>query len=415
MKRYLSESKFQIIQAATAFAVQSLEDCYVAGKGFYVSPNGSYKGQRWWRDIAAAARGMHRDRLLETIRQFLAYQREDGAIPYRIDEVRHPHQYWLGWTRNLAKDFLTLAEPRPIFRKEGRFGPKVCDTVPSMIVSFFAAVEHCDDKEVILPLLRRLDKAVMFEESQFFKKELGLFDFPPVHDWMDDLRKPGVTTFTNILYLQAFSVMVRLYAKVGASGMAKKYLLRARMLEQSLNKHLWNPRGYYQTTINDSRFDSAANAIYAAFSPQCQKVPSIFEHFKRVNTGRGFYANFDQDYPHHAYRAEFILFGFTGFANQHVYPWIAHLQLHARVQHLHWRKKQGENIDQEIGRLAEQFVLISRTHLGNGAFHEVIVRKSGRPAHHSPAGISLYRSTPGFLASIGTFLALRQAFDDLLA
>jgi hypothetical protein len=394
--------------------VAELNACHVSSEGNYVSTRGHYRSQIWFRDAAAGAFGASASSIWDTIQTLLQYQRPNGSLPYRIEKVHHVRRYWLEWTQRLGFDVINRPQPVGIYR-DSRYAMPVCDTVPSAVIALAQAWRKVPSTKRADTLLD-LHRAIRHEESQFLGQTYGLFSVPAVADWADDIAVKGERSFINVLYFRAYQVISTLCTKVSRhqdpsskmgealKQIAHEYDQKATRLNEAIIKHLRTESGALKAGRTDPRIDSASTALYALYGGGVDPASLTF-----LKTKSGFLRNFSQNYSTREHRFWFALFGFTRFSNKHVYPWISHVALLARIKRAN--KSADHTVIQEI---VTEVIQLARIHHNNRALHEVVNDSDAQPAEHRILGVSVYRSTPGFLASLGTWKAVLDGLAALL-
>ena len=396
-----------------------LQECYHPEEGLTVSETGTYSQQLWARDAGAGGFGADPQMLWQTLNTFLSYQREGGEIPYRIERVDHVRRFRLKWTRRVGFDLTVRKQAEPIYRNS-RYASAVCDTVPILVVTYAQSRKYhisltADDVRV----LSQLDNAVAHEEERFYDREFRLFNLPNVSDWMDDVSVSGYRTFTNLLWWRAYKVLGRFHQRASRQAKddftkdshrekASLYRLKARVLYRSIKTNLMHPDGYLRAAADDERVDAASSVLHVIFSDGREEKLKTLTSLEHLRTRSGMLRNFDRGYSWYQYRFWFRVFGFTKFANSHVYPWLNHLELLGRIQVM------DLSSEASVRETLSLVMKVAKVHNSNGDFHEVVTDTTAKPAIHRILGVKVYESTAGFLASVGTWIAAMDALAERL-
>ncbi|CAN5172404.1 hypothetical protein BH11PAT4_BH11PAT4_2680 [soil metagenome] len=407
---FVSSSDYLLLCGLYRKAIDQMAKCHHPEYGLEVSLTGTYSHQLWLRDAGVGALGAQPGAIRQTVASFLKHQLASGEIPYRIERVHHVRRFWLTWTKKLGVDFITRQRPEPIFRKS-RYAVAAADSVPILVMSYAQAYfPGRADEEIIA----QLDRAVQFEERQFFDDNLALFNFPPVSDWMDDISVAGFRSFTNVLWWRAYAAMRKFHHGMVITSQekelishhteqAKIYRKKCFVLHGAIQRHLVHTDGYVMAGMDDTRVDTAASIMYALFNPSQRSGRKTLAAISHLRTPSGFLRNFDREYEPHQYRFWFRFFRFTEFANKHVYPWHNHLELMGRIRLMNLKSIE------EVSETIALILRVAKAHQQNGDFHEVVTDDVGSPAFHTFLGMRVYNSTAGFLASVGTWIAAMNA------
>ncbi len=396
-----------------------MEECYHPHEGLTVSETGTYSDQLWARDAGAGAFGADPMHVKQTLDTFLSHQRKSGEIPYRIERVHHVRRFWLRWTRFLGVNLIERKKPEPIYRNS-RYASAVCDTVPILVVTYAQSRKfHINLTDEDVRVLAQLDHAVAHDEERFYDPSFRLFKLPHVSDWMDDVSVSGHRTFTNLLWWRAYKVLGRFHQRAVRQvcdgfttdfhrEQASAYRHKAKVLYRAIKTNLMHPDGYLRAATDDERMDAASSVLHVIFSEGREEKLRMLTSLERLRTRSGMLRNFDRGYSWYQYRFWFRVFGFTKFANSHVYPWLNHVELLGRIQVMDFASE--DSVRETLALVMN----IAKVHDRNGDFHEVVTDTTAKPAIHRILGVKVYESTAGFLASVGTWIAAMDALAECL-
>ncbi|GEM_PF-5206100 len=412
------------IEHAFAMAQQSVDQAYCPRLGLCASVNGHFHQSVWTRDLFLASVYADQARLKQTIETILNHQHPNGSLPHRVELTRFVLTYFVSWMGRLGRFVTQRKTPKAIY-EHSRGAVHARDTVPVLITMVANLYRQMDDRTKAVDFLTahygRLQKALTREERLHGDPD-GLISSQSPQDWLDNLKRPGPLALINLLFLQAYRDMAFLAGEQRDGHYKTHCRGRARALRRS-TRLFWNNGGYYQASGTDTRLDVPANVVACLYHHNASRAVQIQASIRHmVEAQGGLLATVSRRYPTSDLRWYFKLIGFTRYGHVWLYPWISQLNMLAKIRVA--RKVAGGQPTIAHKLLVEarrDFVALTKVHVQNDGFYEVLDPETLAPAHHTIlqlpklklAGITVFQSGHGFLGSSATYCAVYEALRDL--
>jgi len=384
-------------------------------------PESQFHNEIWMRDTAFAILNILAEEqpeiVLSTLEEIFKHQREDGALPLRLEKVRH-------WARyipilNRIPSIVNREEPYAVYENVSLALP-ARDTVPTAILAVFELYrKSTEGKEFAKQRWEQMKKSLDREAS--FMKD-GLISGDKLQDWADSIMRSGKLSDVNILYyraLRGMSVMARDFGSDGGEDKtqydkdAASFKEQAEQLRQKIMDMFWDDeKGCFKAGENDERLDTVSNIMAILFVVSPEKAVLIEESIERsVTAESGLLKNFDVEYPESMIAGRYKLGRIVEYHNSNAWPWVTCMNILAEI------KIAKEHRDPKIRRRFKDkaiadFIRISKIFAQNGDTHEILDPMEAKPIHSKLGPITLYRSSPSFLGSAASYAAVVKALRD---
>ena len=286
-------------------------------------PSGSYlvAGQHqyktlWTRDFCHSIRGLLKIGRADVVRSHLTKLVEqarpsDGLVPRVIDSI--PVQV------RVVLAALHFAPPiqDPLYASYvDEHGSEAIDSNALVILGALDYVESTNDQVWWATHERQLIAIVKFYESR--RRADGLIVQTPFSDWQDSVNRGGVTSYANLLYLRALTLL----AQKAAFGInpADVAVLKSRI------KTVFFKDGLYHALENDAHISLEANLLALKWDFDGQ---SLYQTLKasalwQSKSGVPGFAT-TPDYPYDWKNWPSKLVGVTGYHDEVTWSWLTAL------------------------------------------------------------------------------------------
>ncbi|MHB8660792.1 MAG: alpha-L-rhamnosidase-related protein [Minisyncoccota bacterium] len=388
---------------------QKLKNNYEPGFGIFPSanPDENFYGQVWTRDFAHAGGNFFAKQnpkaLKDSLETVFSHQREDGALPLRIEK-----QYLLlkliPGLRNLAKPVFNLIENKVRGRKErpvyeGQDFSSAEDTVPAALIAageFF--ISSSEGKEFIGKHFNDLKKAVDYFRTKVDPAD-GLVSARRMNaDWADSINRGGKLGGMNVYWARSLRLMSFMSSQLERKEDAALYKEEFRRTKRSVMEKLYDKEGaYFHAEEGTDRVDTVASifgSLYLLSPEECARVQETFKKRMKKNSGL---KNFDPPYPSSQIIWPHKLIGHEGYHNTYVWPWVTCENIQVKI------KIALGHPDQEIrGQYKKEAVedLLDMANLfkdSNGAY-EIY-----QPDTRRPAITKLYKPPQNLMANLAAY------------
>lgn len=231
------KKNLDIIQKALKIAARDLRTCY--GK------NGIYAGTRQFRDywswdsffasLGALELGDFAI-VKKNLRHFLAHQRADGLIPFRIGAYDFIKKYALNIVLKLKIKF----EEQARYIDERNISNPLTSNSTLLIVAR-AYLEKTKDYFFVKRNFRKLKKALKWVISQDADKNL-LLEEEPFSNWLDNIKKRGQILFSNVCHYKATLDFANICQLLREKKLNKKYLRLSEKIKKKIQEVFWNKK-----------------------------------------------------------------------------------------------------------------------------------------------------------------------------
>lgn len=402
-------------------------------KGFGIFPSAGEKenfySQVYARDSAHAAGNYFAEANPEAMKDFLAtllkHQREDGALPLRV-EKEYQRMKLVPGLAPLARPAFNLVHERILGKKErpvyeggdmGASGSE--DTVPATLIAageFFVASK--EGREFVKDNFDALKRAADYFRSKTDKED-GLAvitrDNP---DWADSLKRKGKLGGINVWWARSLRMMEFVANQLGRKEDAQRYKREFQEVKKSALTKLYNSEeGYFRAKEGEDRIDTVASvfgALYLLSPEEAVKVEETLEKRVRHNSGL---TNFDPPYPREEIFGTHKMWsslasmqkkwGMQDYHNRLVWPWVTceNIQVKIKIALHHRDEAVREKYKKEA---ADDLLQMSEIFKKAGGAYEVL--DPDKPEH---ADISLYASPKNFMGTMAAYQGAYRQMESL--
>lgn len=387
---------------------QLLEKHYEPGFGISpaAEPTENYYHQLWTRDFAHAAAhyfiGENPRAGEESLRTILRHQREDGALPLRV-EREYMLLKMIPGLRFLARTAFVLLEgrmrgrtERPVYTKHDFSFAE--DTVPATLIAAGMFYESSEEGRVfiqnnIVALLRACDHF-----SQKADPADGLVSVERgTVDWADSILHGGKLGLLNVIWVRGLELMLPVLAPGDSAAHERIQALHAKARASLLQKLYDADGAYFRATEGEDRIDTAATALGALFfldAAECVRVEETLS--ARVKHPSGL-ANFNPRYPSRDILWPFKVIMHQEYHNSYIWPWVTLQNIHVKIKiaQTHQSAEVRERYKKEaVGDLYDTASLFEDA----GGAYEIFF-----PDTRKPADTHWYHPPRNFMANLVSF------------
>ncbi|HSI21241.1 MAG TPA: amylo-alpha-1,6-glucosidase, partial [Verrucomicrobiae bacterium] len=378
--------------------------------------NSQFVGEVWTRDAALACAVFGRfdpQMAVETFTTILSHAQPSGRLPLRVEYVRHWANYVppLRRLKRMGIDLITRPEAHAVYNNV-RFSLPARDSASALIVSCGELFDHSAEVRKFVEdnwtfLLRSLNREARFSDLDGLIKGRGL------QDWADSLIRKGKLAYVNALYYQAVHAMSHMAAILKREDDAELLRDQAITLKHSYLRVFWDEEaGYVKAAEDDNRLDTAANIFASLYLLTPEQAVRAQEKIRLSTLSPcGLLRNFDRPYPASQVALRYRAGRISSYHNSSVWPWVTTLNIQAKLDIA--RKHSDPLVRQRFLKEAwADFDQVTALHAKNGGeFYEVLHEQSGNPLHSRWLGITLYHSSPGFMASAATYILVGKGLQ----
>ncbi len=348
------------------------------------------------------------------------FQREDGAIPLRVEREFQLIKLTPGLNR-FSKQIFDLVQLRlkgekehPVFEGGDCGVSGAEDTIPLVLI---AAGEFFNSS----PKGRSFGQSqfVRFQHATaFFQTKIDPSDGLAVitrmnPDWADSLNRKGKLGGINVWWARSLKAMEFMAKSIGRDKDAKRFHEDFRRTKQSILEKLYAPEGYFRAKEGDNRIDTVASIfgiLYLLSPVEAVKVVKTLDGRVRKTTGL---QNFEPPYPagdiapsHRAWG--FLAYikqaatgkeesGMEDYHNRFIWPWVTCQSIQVKIKIATGHPE--ENIRAEFkGEALKDLAQVSDSLQKAGGPYEILDPDEARPAR-----IVAYTPQSNFLGTMAAY------------
>lgn len=283
------------------------------------------------------------------------FQREDGAIPLRVEREFQLVELTPGLKRfskqifNLVQRKLKGKEEHPVFEGGDCGVSGAEDTIPLVLIAageFFSTSQK--GRSFGENQFGRFQRAAAFFQTKIDPSD-GLAVITRMNpDWADSLNRKGKLGGINVWWARSLKAMELMAKSIGRDDDARSFREDYDRTKQSIMEKLYAPEGYFRAKEGDDRIDTVASifgALYLLSPVEAIKVVKTLDGRVRKITGL---QNFDPPYPvgdialsHRAWsllaRIKHIATGreesgMDDYHNRFVWPWVTCQSIQVKIK-----------------------------------------------------------------------------------
>jgi len=409
----------------TATAIETKIDKHYE-PGFGVSPSesgGNFDHQLWARDFSHAAgthfAATHPEAAKDSLSTILRNQREDGALPYKTEQLYGMLQIIPGAGKFLAKNLFDLFEgkikkrkERPVYEGQDLNGAE--DTVPAVILAtgdFFLASEM--GREFVAENFDQLKKAM-----EFFRKKIDPEDslvnvarYGP--DWTESIKRKGKLGTINVWWARSLRVMQKMAKELGRTEDAEAFGAEYEKVKGNVMDKIYDKKeGYFRAKAGEDRLDTGACVFGAMYLLSPEEAVRVEENLsKRVKHSSGL-VNFDPPYGNNEIQAIPRLAGNGGYHNEYVWPWLTceNIQVKIKIALKHPDEAVRERYKKEA---VEDLINISKLFQEMGGAYETVKPDEPEPAVAKRLGLTVFTPAKNFMGSMAAYQSANRRLTEL--
>lgn len=406
----VKEEETALIFAVAKQGRENLAKHFVPGLGLVPSegPEENFY-QLWTRDAAQYIGNLPEDAkaALTSLAKLFEHQREDGALPLRVEKEYMMIKLAPG-LRKLAKPAFNLIEgkirgrtERPVYEGQDFSGAE--DTVPVAIIAAGELFKHGGNagKKFFEDNYKKIFKAVDF----FYKKTDeadGLAQTGELSpDWEDSINRPGKLGGINVYWYRALHLMGEMCAATGRTEEAGLYKKMAAKVNKNIREKLYDKdTGCIKSATDDDRIDTAASifaGLYLLTPSEAEKMQQTFKD--KLTSPSGFLLNHDRPYSLDEKQMMHYFIGHMGYHDKYVWPWVTCQNIQVKIKIA--RHHPDESIKEKYKKEAvEDLVMAAENFKNNKGAYEILNPETGKPAiSHT------YKPPKDFMANWAAYLS----------
>lgn len=416
----MSSADQNLLDSTFAEGKKYLDRHYVPGFGIFPSadPQSNYFDQVWARDAAhATAHYFARAKpaaVIDSLRTILAYQRENGALPSRVERQYQKLRLTPG-LRRLARPLFNLFEirwrgriERPVHEGQDSAGGE--DTIPAVLImagELFEASREGAVGESARAFLKenfeKLARAAEFFRATKTDPEDGLAvmtrDNP---DWADTIKRKGKLGLINIWWWRGLRHMEDIAREVGDD--ADSYRDAAEKIRRAIMEKLYEAHGgenkkdvFFRAKAGEDRLDTAASIFGAGYFLDAEGALEVEQTLKRRVARSSGLQNFDPPYsPKDIYWAHRAM-GQWLYHNKFVWPWVTLQNIFLKIKIAQGHKDPAIR-EQFRGEAVEDLINIAELFKKAGGAYEVF-----EPDEPRRGETRWYRPPQNFMGSMAAY------------
>lgn len=341
----------------------------------------------WTRDACFSLLGLTRIKAFEptkrTLSLIFSHQRDDGMIPRRFATMSNSRR-----TRGivLRKDYF---DPNAVAVPEFETGHHTTpvDQNALAVIALVDYVIASGDTPYGSSLYPSAVRAIDWLASKHSEDDLLIVQ-EPFADWIDLVKRPGKSLYTNVCYCKALQGLSLLAKVLGRKEDAEKYAIVADEIRKNIDSVFWmERRGYYKNTDTLWNFESSGNILAIVFNvADPQKALRILEKIKHSGIDTGLpLKTVDAPYPFFEIPLSLRLLGWSRYHNGDSWAWLGNM--YAIALHNAGKTDEARSQLQKIAQFVSQ----------DSGFMEVY-------RNQRPVNSLTYRSETGFSWAAGTFV-----------
>ena len=422
----LDSEQVATIESTARRYEELLEDSFCPNFGIFPSAksDSNFFNQVYARDSAHAICSYFAEAHPEAAECSLAtlfkFQREDGAIPLRVEREFQLVELTPGLRRfskqifNLVQRKLKGKEEHPVFEGGDCGVSGAEDTIPLVLIAageFFAV----SPKGRIFGQNQfgRLQHAAAFFQTKTDPSD-GLAVITRMNpDWADSLNRKGKLGGINVWWARSLKAMELMARSIGRDGDAKRFRENFRRTKQSILEKLYAPEGYFRAEECDNRIDTVASifgALYLLSPVEASKVVKTLDSCVRKATGL---QNFAPPYPAGnialSHRAWSLLArlkqvatrkeesGMDDYHNRFVWPWVTCQSIQVKIKIANEHTEESIRAEFKYEAL-EDLARVSNILQRAGGPYEIL-----DPDEERPARIVAYTPQSNFLGTMAAY------------
>jgi len=411
----LSENDKEIISDISSQTQERIARNYQPGFGVFPSagPKENYYEQVWSRDFAhavgnyfAQANPQAAKDSLETV---FKNQREDGALPYRVERRYAITQAIPKIGPKLSKALFNLIQvklkhktEKALYEGESFNGAE--DTVPAVTMAageFFLDSEK--GKEFATEHFDQMKKAI-----DFFRKKTDPEDGLAIikngnPDWTETILRKGKLGFINVCWARSLRLMEFMARRLKRIEDADAYQKEYGKVKKSVLEKIYNKEeGYFRAKEGDDRIDTVASIFGALYFLNPEEAVRVEENLeKRVKHSSGL-QNFSPPYSRKEIFWVARLGNHEGYHNEFVWPWVTceNIQVKIKIALQHPDEKVRNKYKQEA---VDDLLQMSQLFKQAGGAYEIFRPDEPIPASTKTLGITTYTPPKNLLGSLAAY------------
>ncbi len=409
----LSESDKKIILYVSSGIQKLIEENYVLGFG--ATPSGKdedYANEVWTRDAGHEignylARNNPKE-ALETLEEIFKHQREDGALPFKIEETIGIIQMIPGCS-GLAKCLFNLIEvkgknrtERPLYEGQECSGAE--DTIPAITIAVGELfLNSKEGQDFITKHFDQMKKAI-----DFFRRKTDPEDGLAIvtkdnPDWADSLYRKGKLGNINILWARSLRLMEFMAKKLNRPEESRAYLEEYKKVKHSVMEKLYNKEeGYFRAKAGEDRLDTVASIFGSLYLLNAEEAVRVEENLeKKVKRSSGL-QNFHPPYSRKEIYWVHNAVNHHHYHNKLVWPWVTcqNIQVKIKIALQHRDEVTRNKYKREaINDLLEMSKLFKNA----GGAYEIFEPDEPKPASSKFLGITVYKPPRNFTGSLAAY------------
>ncbi|MBU0758653.1 MAG: hypothetical protein KKF44_11395 [Nanoarchaeota archaeon] len=341
----------------------------------------------WARDSLYASWGAlelgDHDIVKKNLELFMGFQKKDGQIPVRVGA-------------SLLEIGLKLFGFGPIVKNIPRYhqdkgrNPST-DQCSLLIITFFRYIEKTGDMDFLKKHIKRIEKAMEWNQSQDTDKDL-LIEESPYATWQDNIRKKGKVLYTNVLHCHALACLSNLYRLLGEIKSSDKYLKKNFAVRELINEQFWIGTHYCDWIDNKKHtyFSTDGNLFAVIFGIADRKKAKIIQETledRGINRFVPSLTNLPRYPLKYSTSIGLFFLGVPDYQNGICWSWLGCLDVIAK--HESGLQKEAKELIERIAGIFIKYEKIYETY-----------EQSGKPVKRI-----LYRSEYDFSWTAGLFIA----------
>lgn len=405
VKAEIGEEDEKLVEQTVKFADECLNECYSPRLGVFPSadPEDNFYDQVWARDLAHAGGNFFADensKALETsLTTIFNHQRDDGAIPFRVERKHHIRQLFPGMKalKKIGLDFITRKNERAAY--EGDDFCNAEDTVPATMVAtgeFF--IRSPQGKAFVERNFNKMKQAIAFQDQKTDSHD-GLLETKTLNpDWADSLHRGGKLGTINVWWARALRMMSFMANGIGREEEAEQYRNQFHRVKTSIVEKLYDKDDhYFRASAGENRLDTVASvfgSLYLLDAVEAARVQeTLKKHVKKESGLQNFYPPYPKGKVFFAHR----LINLDGYHNEYVWPWVTAQNIQVKV------KIAREHPDEKVRAQYKQEAVDDLSDLANlfkdaGGAYEIFEPDTRRPVQKA-----LYKAPKNLMGNLAAY------------
>jgi len=384
----MTEKDKKIVKKAFDIARKGLRECYtdegiLAGKRNFVD---YWSWDSFFASLGSLELGDF-DMFEKNIELYLAEQKENGQLPYRIISVNQFLKYL-----HIKKRFRG-----PIPNYNSLFGSPVVDQNLMLPIMMEEYLKYPRGLKFVKKHIEKIELAYSWTKS-LDRDNDNLVEEGLLANWMDHMLKRNKVLISNVKYHKSMISLSVIMKALGNQERSERYARQAEKIKKALYERFWNGH-YFIDWIDFKRhfyFDTSANLFATLWGVTDKEKTDQILNYTEEKTYKGFVpkANWP-NYPLFLVQPQLLLAGMADYAGHRI--WIG--ALYAKSL---FRAGQNKSAEEKILNIAKNIVKY-------GTVYELYGGR-GNPASRG----LLYTNEVPFAWSCGMFVWASKKICDFL-